>query len=466
MKRLIGTKQFYRSILMIAIPIIIQNAIMNFVNLLDNIMIGQVGTAQMSGVAITNQLMFVYNVTIFGAVSGAGIFGAQFFGSGNQEGLRNTFRFKILSCILVGIATIVLFGFGGDQLISFYLNENNDAASIRETLQFGRQYLNIMILGLIPFAISGAYSSTIRETGETVVPMISSISAVLTNFVFNYILIFGMFGAPKLGVQGAAIATVLSRFVELAVLLVWTHRNRERNQFIQKAYRSFRIPKELAGKIILKGTPLLVNEFLWAGGMAMMMQNYSVRGLDTVAAMNISNTVANVFNIVFLAMGNVIAIVVGQLLGAGKMKEAKQTAGKLIFMSVVMSTMMGLLMLLIAPFFPQIYNTTEEIRSLATKFIIVPAICMPMYAFMHASYFTLRSGGNTVITFLFDSAFVWVVSIPLAYVLSRYTVLNIVFVYLFCQLIEILKCILGYILVKKGVWLNNMVEQRIVETQS
>ena len=457
MKRLIGTKEFYKWILMIAVPIMIQNGITNFVSLLDNIMVGQVGTAQMSGVAIANQLMFVYNVTIFGAVSGAGIFGAQFFGSGNHEGLKNTFRFKLISCILLGIFTIFLFFFAGEHLISFYLNDSNDAESIKQTLFYGKSYLNIMMVGLIPFALSNTYSSTIRETGETVVPMISSISAVLTNLVFNYILIFGMFGAPKLGVLGAAIATVISRFVELAILIYWTHSHQERNVFIRGVYRSFKIPKDLTGKIVIKGTPLLVNEFLWSGGMAMMMQCYSVRGLNVVAAMNISNTVANVFNIVFLAMGNVVAIVVGQLLGASKMKEAKETAGKLIFMSVILSSMMGLLMAIIAPFFPQIYNTTEDIRHLATRFIIVPALCMPMYAFMHATYFTLRSGGNTIITFLFDSAFVWVVSIPLAYVLTRYTSLNIIWVYLFCQLIEILKCILGYTLVKKGVWLNNMV---------
>ncbi len=463
MKRLVGTKQFYRTILLIAIPIIIQNGITNFVSLLDNIMVGQVGTAQMSGVAIANQLMFVYNVTIFGAVSGAGIFGAQFFGCKNHEGMRNTLRFKIISCILLGILTIGIFHFAGEQLISFYLNGTSDATSVQETLYYGRKYLSIMMIGLVPFALSNAYSSTIRETGQTVVPMVSSIAAVLTNLVFNYILIFGLFGAPQLGVQGAAIATVISRFVELAILVIWTHRNQEQNIFIQNAYSSFSIPKELAGKIIIKGSPLLVNEFLWSGGMAMMMQCYSVRGLNVVAGMNISNTVANVFNIIFLAMGNVVAIVVGQLLGANKMKEAKQTAGKLIFMSVILSTMMGILMAVIAPFFPQIYNTTDEIRSLATSFIIVPALCMPMYAFMHATYFTLRSGGNTIITFIFDSAFVWVVSIPLAYILTRYTTLNIVLVYLFCQLIEILKCIFGYILVKKGVWLNNMVDYDVVE---
>ena len=203
----------------------------------------------------------------------------------------------------------------------------------------------------------------------------------------------------------------------------------------------------------------MVNEILWSVGMATMMQCYSVRGLDVVAGMNISSTISNLFNVVFLAMGNAIAIVVGQRLGAGRLEEARDADNKLIAFNVMSCVVMGSLMILCAPLFPKMYNTTVEVKLLATSFIRVAAACMPLHGFMHAAYFTLRSGGKTMITFLFDSGFMWCVNIPVAYILSRYTGLPIVPLYLVCQLVEIIKCIVGFILVKKGIWIHNLVEE-------
>ncbi|MDK2808570.1 MAG: hypothetical protein PWP24_1306, partial [Clostridiales bacterium] len=167
--------------------------------------------------------------------------------------------------------------------------------------------------------------------------------------------------------------------------------------------------------------------------------------------------IANVFNIVFIAMGSAVAIIIGQLLGAGKMEEAKDTDRKLIFFSVVSCVFIGILMSTIAPFFPKVYNTTDEVKNFATYFILISALCMPLNAFTHASYFTLRSGGKTIITFIFDSCFVWTFSIPVAFSLTHYTQWNIVLIYLCCQLLEIMKCIIGFVLVKKGVWIHNIV---------
>lgn len=468
MKKYIGNKQFYRMVLLVAVPIMIQNGITNFVGMLDNIMVGQVGTAQMSGVAIVNQLMLVFNITIFGAISGAGIFGAQYYGCRDYEGVRNAFRYKLIICILVVLLAICLFLGFGEGLIGVYLHEGADAAECAITMQYAREYLDIMLIGLFPFALEQAYSGTLRETGETMLPMKAGIVAVLVNLVFNYLFIFGKFGFPKMGVNGAAVATVISRFVQAGIVVIWTHRHLGREntgdvnmpyQFMHGIYKHFRVPGYLAARITIKATPLLINEALWALGMAALMQCYSVRGLSVVAGMNISNTIANVFNIVYLAMGNAIAIILGQLLGAGKLDEAKSSADKLIFFSVASCVVIGALMVLAAPLFPQIYNTSDEVKHLAEQFIRVAAICMPLCAFTNAAYFTLRSGGKTIITFLFDSFFVWVVMIPTAYILSRYTQLPIVPLYLACQLIEIGKCLIGFVMVKKGVWIQNMTEQ-------
>lgn len=229
--------------------------------------------------------------------------------------------------------------------------------------------------------------------------------------------------------------------------------------FAKGLYGSFVIPKALIGRIVVKGLPLMANEILWAAGMAVLNQCYSLRGLDAIAGLNIASTITNLFNIVFIAMGSAISIMVGQLLGAGRMEEAKDTDAKLIAFSVFSCFGIGAILMLLAPLFPLFYNTTEQVRALATGFIRVGAACMPIYAFMHASYFTLRSGGKTLITFCFDSVFLWVVSTPLAFVLSRYTALPILTLYLCVQLIDLIKCVIGFILVKKGVWLQNIVAQ-------
>ncbi|MBE5862508.1 MAG: MATE family efflux transporter [Lachnospiraceae bacterium] len=460
MKHLIGDKRFYANVLKVAVPIMIQNGISNFVSLLDNIMIGQVGTEQMSGIAIVNQLMFVFYLGIFGALSAAGIFSAQFYGKGDHEGVRHAMRFKLYVSVVLVVLGILAFLNYGDQLILLYLHdEGSTTQSLDAALRYGREYLAVMLIGLMPFGIEEAYASTLRECGETRLPMLAGIIAVFVNLGFNYLLIFGKFGFPELGVTGAAIATVISRYVQLLVVVAWTHLHTRRVPFAKGLYGSFVIPKALIGRIVVKGLPLMANEILWAAGMAVLNQCYSLRGLDAIAGLNIASTITNLFNIVFIAMGSAISIMVGQLLGAGRMEEAKDTDAKLIAFSVFSCFGIGAILMLLAPLFPLFYNTTEQVRALATGFIRVGAACMPIYAFMHASYFTLRSGGKTLITFCFDSVFLWVVSTPLAFVLSRYTALPILTLYLCVQLIDLIKCVIGFILVKKGVWLQNIVAQ-------
>lgn len=456
-QKLIGDKNFYKMVLMIAVPIMIQNGITNFVSLLDNIMVGQVGTEQMTGVAIVNQLIFVYNLCIFGGVSGAGIFTAQYFGQGDDEGVANTFRFKLwMGIILTGITIGILWLFG-EPLIQMYLNGSQDGGDTAAALLYGKKYLLIMLTGLPAFMLVQVYASTLRECGKTITPMKAGIAAVMVNLVFNYLLIYGKFGFPKMGVAGAAAATVLSRYVEAVIVIGWTHRHKEINTYMNGLYRTMKMPKELVKRILIKGTPLLLNETFWAAGMALLLQCYSVRGMNVVAGMNISNTISNLFNVVFIALGDSVAIVVGQLLGAGKMEEAKDTDRKMIAFSVACCTAVALVMLVIAPLFPRLYNTNAQSRELAGYFIMTAAVFMPQNAFLHAAYFTLRSGGKTIITFFFDSVFICCVSVPIAYILGHFTSLYVVYIYIAVQMADMIKCVIGFILVKKGVWLQNIV---------
>lgn len=459
-KKFIGDKAFYMLVLGIAVPIMIQNGITNFVNLLDNIMVGRLGTEQMSGVSIVNQLMFVYNICIFGGVSGAGIFTAQYFGQKDDEGIRHTFRFKLWMTLVLTVGAILLFLFFDDTLINLYLSGSSDGGDLLATLEYGKQYLRIMIFSLPAFMVLQVYASTLRECGETVVPMKAGMAAVLVNLVFNYLLIYGKFGFPELGVAGAAIATTMSRYIEVAIVILWTHRHAEIHTFLNRLYSSLTLPVSTAKKIFIKGMPLIVNEALWSAGMAMLTQCYSVRGLNVVAGLNIANTVNNVFNVVFLALGNSVAIVVGQLLGAGKMEEARDRDNKMIAFSVLSCIGVAAVMIALSPVFPLLYNTSEAVRNQATAFMIAQAIFMPQAAFIHATYFTLRSGGKTIVTFFFDCVFLWIVNVPVVFALSRFTGMQAHYIYVCCQIADWIKCIIGFVLVKKGVWIQNIVKEK------
>ena len=457
MKVIERNKALLKSVLLIAVPIMIQNGFTNFVNLLDNIMVGRLGTEPMSGVAIINQLTFVFALCIFGGFSGAGIFTAQYFGKNDAEGVRNTFRFKLILGAILTATAITVFLLFDNQLIGYFLSESADGGDLAATLVHAKDYLRIMLIGLPAFAMVQAYASTLRECGQTVVPMKAGVAAVLVNLVFNYLLIYGKLGFPALGVKGAAIATVISRYVEVSIVMIWTHGKQHAMPFARTLYRTLKVPRALVGKIMSKGMILLVNEALWSLGMTLLTQCYSTRGLSAVAGVNIANTLNNLFKVVFLAFGSSVGIIVGNLLGASKLEEARETDRKIIIFSVFISSFIGLLMISVSGLFPRLYNTSEAARAIAASLLLVQGICMPIEAFKNATYFTIRSGGRTFITFLFDGFSNIAVNYPIAFILSRYTSASVLWIFISVQIGGLVKCILGYILVKKGVWIRNIV---------
>lgn len=456
LKRYVGTGAFYKTLLAVAIPIVVQNGITNFISLLDNIMVGQVGTEQMSGVSIVNQLLLIFNLCIFGALSGVGLFSAQFFGKRDHDGVRYTFRFKFLVSLVLCAVALLLFSLLGEPLVRLYLHEGGDTGDLDLTLGYAKEYLTTALLGLLPYTITQVYASTLREIKHTVPPMTAGLIGVGVNLILNYLLIFGAFGFPRMGVTGAALATVTARFVECIIVVLWTHTHAQKCVFIKGVYTSFYVPRDLVGKILRTGTPLLVNETLWAIGQATLLQCYSLRGIASVSAMNISGTVLNTFSVIYLSIGTSISILIGHRLGAGEKEEAMADSRKMIAFAAFMGILAGCLIAVCAPLFPRIYNTTDEVRSLATTLTLIVAAAAPIQAILNACYFTLRSGGKTLLTFVFDSGYVWCVNIPLAFLLSRLTALPTATIFLICQSSELIKWILGIVLVEKGIWLNDI----------
>lgn len=457
MSTVMKENSIYKRALFLAVPMMIQNGITNMVGLVDNVMVGKLGTESMTAVSIVGQLIFVFNLAIFGGISGPGIYGAQYYGQRNEEGFKNTFRMKIWICMFSMLFGIIAFVFGGEWLIGLYLHGESEKINPVLTMHYGKQYLTIMLFSILPFSVTQIYASSLRETGCSVKPMIAGVISVLVDIVFNYLLIFGKFGMPKMGVQGAAVATVLARVVECLVVVIWAHLCREKHSFLIGIYRTLLMPKDIVVMMIKKGLPIFFNEFLWAGGMAAQTQCYSTKGLELVAGLNISNAICNLLNVVFVALGSAVGILIGQTLGAGKYEKAKKDAFSLMWFTGAVCIGLTIILVSLSGVFPKAYNTTDEVRRYGQYFIIITALYFPVQGFLNSLYFTLRSGGKTLVTFLFDSVFSWVVTVPVALVFCLFTPVSVFVVFAIVQSLDLIKVAVGYVLIRKGVWISNIV---------
>lgn len=453
-------REIFRRALLLAVPMMIQNGITNAVGLVDNVMVGRLGTEAFTAVSIIGQLIFVFNLAIFGGMSGPGIYGAQYYGQKNLEGFRATVRIKHWISLVVLLAGLFVFIFGNEFLINLYLKGESADIDPIETMRLAKEYLSVMLFGLPFFAITQVYAGSLRETGNSIKPMTAGVISVVVDVVGNYLLIYGKFGLPKLGVKGAALATVLARIVEAAVIIIWAFKARKtKHEFLIGLYRTMLIPRDSAARILKKGLPIFFNELLWAGGIAILTQCYSHRSLDVVAGLNISNALCNLLNVVFVSLGNAVGILVGQTLGASKYDDAKKEAFSLMWFTGGVSALLTIILIAISGAFPNAYDTTDIVRDYAKYFIIITALFFPVQGFLNSLYFTLRSGGKTLVTFLFDSVFSWVCSVPAAFLLCNYTALNILTVYAIIQALDLIKVTIGYVLIRKGVWISNIVSE-------
>lgn len=451
-------KSIYIKALRLAIPMMIQSGIASAVLLVDNLMVGSLGTESITGVSISGQLLFVFNLAVFGGLSGPGIYGAQYFGNGDKEGFQRVFRLKIWIALIVSAVGIAIFSLGGDALINLYLTGNGGSFDPALTLRLGRNYLDLMLIGLLPFAITQVYAGSFRETNHSVEPMAAGIISVIMDIVLNYILIYGKLGLPALGVRGAAIATVLARFIELFCIAGWRYIKNEDYPFLKDVLHTLRVPVSFTTNILKKSIPIFINEFLWAGGVAALAQCYSRKGLAVVAGLNIANVLCNLLSVVFVNLGAAIGIVEGQFLGASEFDRAKNSAIPLVWFVAGVCLILTAVLVGLAGIFPEAYQTTAQVKDLAKWFIVIMAVFFPVQGMMNALYFILRSGGKTFITFLFDSVFSWTVSVPAAYLLCTHSSLNILAILTIVQALEIIKVIIGFILVSNNLWITNLVE--------
>lgn len=457
MRKLIGNKAFYKMVLIVMVPIVLQQLLTQFVGLLDNIMIGIIGDNEMTGVSLANQVLFVFNISVFGAFAGAGIFATQYFGAQNKLGYAKAFQFKVLLGSIFFILSTLLILFLKDEIINLFINETeSDNTDPKKVLQYARLYLMILIGGNFFFIIKEIIATSLREQKETFTPMLAGIIAIGVNLLFNLILIYGMLGAPRMGVAGAAIATVISRIVECLILVVYVIIKKKKYTYLDYSFKSKALTLNSIITFMPKTLILFANEFLWSLGMTTLIRCYSLYGLDILASLNICNVVNNLFQTFGLAVGNAAGIILGNMLGASKTDEAKDSAYKLIFFGILLSILVTLIMIGSSFIIPNIYNTTDKIKQDAKELIILSAIAIPILSFNIICYFTLRSGGHAFLTFLFDSCHIWIFRIPVVYLLIKYTSIPFMTVYMLSTLTELIKLGSGYYFVRKGIWIKKI----------
>ena len=458
MKKLIGSKRFYKMVLAICIPIVIQNGFTNLASLLDNIMIGQLGTLSMSGVSITNQLLQVFNVTIFGAMSGPGIFMAQFYGKKNKEGVENCFRIKLIIGIIIALLAIFLFYTFGQQLISLYLNDN--PTDSLKTLNYGMNYLKIMLVGLIPFVITQVYSSSLRETGNTVLPMIASVVAVIVNFCINYILIFGHFGFPEMGIQGAAVGTLTARMLELLIIVVYIWKiDTKVRLFDINLFRTIFSPenRKIWGAFFKVAFPIMCSGMIWAISVPMQTAILGHLSADAIAANSVSSTFFQYLKVIVIAISSASAVVIGKDIGEGDIERVKSDGRTLSVIDVLIGIVLASLLFVLRGPLLSMYKLTDTAAVLANHFIMIMSVVMVGMSYqMPVSVGVIQGGGDTRFSMYMNMISTWGIVMPLSFLAAFVWKLPVELVVVAVQSDQLFKGIPVFLRFRSYKWIHKL----------
>jgi putative MATE family efflux protein len=450
-RKFIGPKQFYKDVLKIAVPLMLQQLITSSVNLVDNLMVGQLGDASLGGVAATNRFYMIAFFATFGILAAAGIFIAQYFGAKDEEHMKQSFRFSILSAYLVILPFFALGFLKPEWGIQYF---TTDAGIVSE----GIRYMTVASFSLLPLGLTLAMTSAMRSTGETKIPLYAGIISVLTNAVFNYVLIFGHFGFPALGVAGAAYATIIARIVELLILLAVM--KVKAFAFSTKISELFHVSKLIIKNVSIKAAPLAVNEFFWASGMATLFKFYATRGPEVISGMSIAGTTADLFFTLFGGMAVASTVMISQPLGANDLETGRANGYRMLGFSVFLAMCFAVLMFASSFIVPYFYNVSNEARSISQNVLRIMSLMFWIYMGTAQCYFILRAGGDTKSTFLMDSGFMWFVNIPVVFAIAYLTKYPIYVLYIAGQSTDFIKLSFSYWLVKKEKWVKNLTLQK------
>lgn len=446
-KKYLGTKEFYKSVSSIALPIMAQQFITTFVNLIDNVMIGSIGNIALTSVTVANRFFLIVNSLLFGLCGAAGIYIAQYFGAKEKRKCQEVFNINMFFSIGAAVLfTFVIFVFPQFAVELF----SKTPIIVEEAIK----YLQFAKYTYIPFAISFTCMMALRAVGINKIQLKVGTVAVLTNTLLNYCLIFGHFGFPEMGIQGAAIATVTARVVEMTIYLVVLYSNRHFFSFDLKGM--IRINLGLLTNIIRKAIPLTANEILFSIGQSLIFMSYMRCDEYLVASISVVDTVANIMFIVFGGLSSAISIMIGNKLGANQLDEAKENARKLLCFGLMVSLVIGSIFFMLAPLIPNMYNVDVPIKEAIVTLVRIKSIMINIYAFNVCIFFILRAGGDVVSTMVMDSGFLWVAGVLVSTVLSSFTTISLITLYIIVESLDLIKLMIAAYFFKKERWVKNI----------
>lgn len=440
-------KVFLKRFFAISFPVMVQMLISFFVSFIDNVMVGGISDDVVGAVFSVNQISFFFFVITYGLFSGAAIYVQQFAGAKDGHHLQQSVRYKMYIGVLFLLIFIPFVFIAGESIIGFYTRSStNQAAMMVEALK----YLPIIIFSYVPLIGATIYSSTFREIGQTKLPMLISIVALLTNAILNYVFIY----IVQNGIVGVGIATLIARVLEFVLLVIISHLRQE--PFTQKLYRSFFVEWQLVKAINRKTAVMLLNETLWSGGIIMQQLALASR-VNVLSTLSIVATTTEIFGIIWAGLAVGVGVMLGNTLGEGKVAEAKILSTKLLWMGITIALSLGLLMFFFAPIIPALWTSVDgEQKQMATTIIQLYTFFLPFFSIANVTYHTLRSGGKTSQALLLDGMVMWFGTVPVAWGLALWTGLPLVFLWASIQGVDLLKAAFGIYLVKRYDWAKNL----------
>ena len=448
-KSIFEDRKFIRKVVSIAIPIAIQALLNTTLNLVDNVMIGALGESSIAAVGLANKVFFVFTLLLFGIVSGSSILTAQYWGKKDVKNIRRVLGLSLI----IGLSGAVLFMLAGLFIPKLVMRIFTPSEG---TISIGASYLVIVAISYPLTAITNCYISLLRATNKVKAPVFISVIAILVNVVLNYTFIFGNFGAPRLGVQGAAIATVIARVVECISILSVVYISK--GPAAAKIKELFSFDKDFIKKYWITVSPVIANEFIWGLGVTMYSLVYGRMGDEAVASITITQNVEQICVVLFQGLSSATAVILGNELGANKLKEAEKHAKSFFIIQLMLTVVMGIVCVLIRIPLINLFSVDNNVASDITKCLTVFICYLPFKMFNLVNIVgVLRSGGDTKAALILDMTGVWCVGIPLAFLGGIVLGLPIYYVYAMITIEEVYKFILGFKRYKQKKWLRNIV---------
>ena len=439
-------KTFIKYFIGLAIPVVIQQLLVNLLAITDTIMVGAISENAISATTVANKFFLIYNLAIFGLTNGIGLFISQFFGACDKENCNKTLRFGLLCVIglsIIGTGILILFP---NFVIEIFVKDE-------DIIQLALQYNNIVRYSYLPYGIAQMMGIANRSKGNTLFPLYTGFVSFVSNIFLNYILIFGKLGCPELGIQGAALATSLSRFIEMAILLLASFKKEDYYCFLNKYGM---LSKENRKEILNKTIPLIFNETIWSLSLSLIFMNYCYVSEQYVPSLTVVDQVGSLSYVVFAGFSSAVGVVIGNTLGSNQLEEAKKLAKLMIKIGLMINIIMAVLVSLFSHVIPKAYFLTKESTTLATQLILIKCAVMWTQGYSETIYYILRAGGDTKSVFFIDGFFMTCGPLLMSTIFSRLIPLDLLYVFMITEGICVLKIFVSTFFYKKGTWIKNL----------